>query len=133
MQLVPFKGGTMGIIFWDRGATIVLIRHEFAKKLGLKEQDVSQRIQVCGREFEDWETKAYLVTMIDKNDTKRRMKALGINTITSTFYPVDISGVSHLLKVPLRDVTRPAGPVNLLVSLNEAGLHPTHGTQNVEI
>ena len=53
VQLVPFRGRTKGIV------TIVLIRHKFAKKLGLKGQEVIQRIQVCGRKFEEWETKAY--------------------------------------------------------------------------
>ena len=33
-----FKGGTKGIVFWDGGATIVLIRHGFAEKLGQRGQ-----------------------------------------------------------------------------------------------
>ena len=43
VQLVPFRGGTNGIV------TIVLIRHQFAKKLGLNWQEVIQRIQVSVR------------------------------------------------------------------------------------
>ena len=101
MQLVPSRGGTRGIVFWDGGATIVLIRHEFAKKLWLKGQEVIQRSQVCGREFEEWEMKANWVTMVDKDGNTHHMKALGIDTITYAIHRVNISGVIHLLKVPL--------------------------------
>ena len=131
VQLVPFKGGRKGIIFWDGGATIVLIRHAFAKMLGLRGQEVTQRIQVCGKQFEEWETMAYWVIMIDRFGQQHRMKALGIDTITSSIHPVDIKGVIHLLKVPWKDVARPSGPVDLLVGLNEAGLHPTGGDHKV--
>ena len=60
-----------------------------------------------------------------------RMKALGITTITSAIQPVNISGVIHLLKVPLRDVTYPEGPIDHLVGLSEAGLHHTGSTQKL--
>ena len=45
LQLVPFRGGKQGIIFWDVGTTIVLIRHGFAKELWLQGQEVMPRIQ----------------------------------------------------------------------------------------
>ena len=40
-------------------------------------------------------------------------------------------GGEVLFKVPWKDVARPIRPVNLLVGLNEAGLHPTGGDTNV--
>ena len=89
---------------------ILCTRHEFAKKFSLKGQEVT--------EFKEWKNKAYRVTMVDMHGTKHRMKALGIKTITSAIYPVNISRAIHLLKVPLQDVARPAGPVDLLVGLN---------------
>ena len=120
-----------GNVFWDGGATIVLIRHGFAEELGLKGQEVIQRVQVCGREFEDWNTRAYWVVMIVREGVEHKMKALGIDTITSEIEAVEIRGVIHLLHVPLCDVERPHGPVDLLVGLNEAGLHPTGGHHKV--
>ena len=111
--------------------SIVLIRHGFAEDLGLKGQEVIQSIQVCGRDFEDWETKAYWVVMIDRNGVEHKMKALGIERITSDIEAMKVRGVLHLLHVPLCDVERPHGPIDLLVSLNEAGLHPTGGDHKV--
>ena len=75
-------------------------------------QEVIQGIQVRGKEVEKWERKAYWVSMINKSGNVHRIKALGIDTITSAIQPVDISGVIDLLKVSLRDVTRQAGPIN---------------------
>ena len=81
MQLVPFKGHTKLINFWDGGANIVLMRYEFAKKSGLKGRRSLRKY------------KAYWVTMVDR--------AMGINTITSAIFSVSISGVIHLLKDPV--------------------------------
>jgi hypothetical protein len=90
IQKIPFLGGKSGNVFWDGGATIVIIRHRFVEDLGLKGQEVIQRIQVCGRDFEDWETKAYWVIMIDRDGVKHKMKALGIDRITSDIKAVEV-------------------------------------------
>jgi hypothetical protein len=44
---------------------------------------------------------------------------------------VDIRGVIQLLHVPLCDVECPHGPIDLLVGLNEAQLHPASGKHKV--
>jgi hypothetical protein len=77
-------------VFWDGGATIVRIRHGFAEDLGLKGQKVVQRVQVCGREFEDWNTMAYCVVMVDRDGVEHKMKALGIDRINSDIEAVEV-------------------------------------------
>jgi hypothetical protein len=69
--------------------------------------------------------------MIDRDGVEHKMKALGIDRITSDIEAVEVRGVIHLLHVPLCDVERPHGPVDFLVGLNEAGLHPTGGIHKV--
>ena len=69
--------------------------------------------------------------MIDREGVEHRMKALRIDRITSDIEAVEVLGVLHLFHVTLRDVKCPHGPVDLLVGLNEAGLHPTGGDHKV--
>ena len=50
---------------------------------------------------------------------------------TKEIEAVDIRGVIQLLDVPLCDVECPHGPVDLLVGLHEARLHPAGGNHKV--
>ena len=73
---------------------------------------------------------AYWMVMINEHVDRQKMKASGIDAITSNIQPVDINGVVRLPKVAWKDVARPIGPVDLLVGL-EVGLHPTGGDTKV--
>ena len=70
--------------------------------------------------------------MVDNYSNHHKMKALGIDTITSNIHPVYINGAVYLLKVLWKYMARPIGLVNLLVGWNEAGLHPTGGYTKIE-
>ena len=69
---------------------------------------------------------AYWMVMINKHGDHQKMKASGIDAITSNIQQVVINGVVRLPKVAWKDIARPIRPGDLPVGL-EAGLHPTGG------
>ena len=114
-----------GLVFFDGGSTIGLIREEFAKKLGLIGKKVRKLIQVVGQAWSVWETVQYAVTLVDQNGEKHLMKAYSIESITSPMDRVLVDGVLHKFPDtrPLH-VERPEGQVDLLVGLDRSSLHP---------
>ena len=95
LSQTPIRWWQGGHRFLGWGATIVLISHEFAKELGLRGKEVRQLVQVCSKKYEEWETIAYWVVMVEKLADHNKMKALGINKITSDIQHIEINGMSN--------------------------------------
>ena len=51
--------------FWDEGSSRVLIRGEFAEKLGLLKRKVQYSVEVVGREVEQRSGYIYLFSFVD--------------------------------------------------------------------
>ena len=134
MQYTEFVGdkSNLGLTFWDSGSTINLIRSEFAQSLGLKGKPCVQYVQVSGHDVEPWKTTAYWVTMVDCEKVEHKILAYGVDVITAKLDRVDITPVLSLFPGLLyEEVYRPMGHVDLLVGIQEAGLHPTVPDRNV--
>ena len=71
-------GITQGLVFFDNGATLAIIRDKFAELLQLKGEKVTEWIKVLGQAWEIWNTILYNVPMIDKEGTVHTVQAYGM-------------------------------------------------------
>ena len=98
-----------------------------AKDLGLNGTPCVQWVQTAGREFEKWETSAYRITLVDRQNKLHSVIAYSIHTITIEDAAVKVDGLIHCFKklgIQSQSVERPSGSVDLLVGLQYAALHP---------
>ena len=56
---------------------------------------------MCRKEYEDWDTKAYIVHTVGGKGRVPMLKALGVDTITSRLEPVNVGGLMHMCKAKL--------------------------------
>ena len=126
IQILSSPGKTIrGLVFFDGGSTIALIRNLFAKKLGLRGKKVKKMVQVVGQSWSVWETVQYAVTLVDQFGKKHLVKAYSIESITSPMEKILVDGIMH--KFPdtrAVHVERPEGQVDMLVGLDRSSLHP---------
>ena len=115
----------IGLVFFDGGSTIGLIRELFAKKLRLVGKKMRKLVQVVGQAWSVWETVQFAVTLVDQYGEKHLVKAYSIESITSPMDRVILDGIIHKFPDtrPLH-VERPEGQVDLLVGLDKSSLHP---------
>ena len=113
------------LVFFDKGATIGLIRNLFAKRLNLTGKSVKKMVQVVGQSWSVWKTMEYVVSLVDRFGKKHLLCLYGIDSITSPIQKVNIDGIMH--KFPdtrALDVARPIGQVDILVGIDKLSLHP---------
>ena len=60
----------IGLVFFDGGSTIGLIRELFAKKLRLVGKKMRKLVQVVGQAWSVWETVQFAVTLVDQYGEK---------------------------------------------------------------
>ena len=82
-----------GLVFFDKGATIGLIREMFAKKLKLVGRNVRKMVQVVGQSWSVSETKQYAVTLVDRSVKKHLLSVYSIDSITSPIQKVVLDGL----------------------------------------
>ena len=129
MQKIPVLCGPNktvdGLIFFDNGATLGLIREQFAVKLRLAGRNVKRLVQIVGQDWSVWETIEYAVTLVDQKGARHLVKVFSIESITSPMDYVRLDGIIY--KFPdtrLSSINRPEGPVDLLIGLDRSSLHP---------
>ena len=76
------------LVFFDKGATIGLIRDMFAKRLNLRGKHVKKMVQVVGQTWTIWETKEYVISLVDRFGKKHVLRVYGIDSITSPIQKV---------------------------------------------
>lgn len=128
LQDIRVKGNETrtGLVFWDNGSTLCLIREAFASKLRLEGRRVCLWVQAAGHDPEKWETTVYSVRLLDRDDIERGIIAFSVESITSEIENMNIRGAAQLFpQAALEELRRPNGPVDILVGINFASLHPT--------
>ena len=103
LQDIRIKGNATrtGLVFWDNGSTLCLIREAFAAELKLKGRRVCLWVQAAGHDPEKWETTVYKIKLLDKDDVECGITAFSVESITSeielVFFGVPFSGWSSEL------------------------------------
>ena len=112
-------------LLYDSGTNVNLIRHAYAKELGLSGSTVSQSLQVTGREPEQQQTVLYNIPLRRASGEIEHITAYGIPDITADLTPVSIAPIIIFFSgIRLKDIQRPTGKVDLLLGVHEARLFP---------
>ena len=117
------KGSTN--VLCDNAASICLITYSKAKEEKLHSKQVKLSITKVGGIDEKLTSQLYLVPLVNKYGKTVFIEAYGIERITLDIQAVNLDGVVNLFKgVSAEEVTRPTGPVDLLIGYEYAGFHP---------
>ena len=112
-------------LLYDSGSNVNLIRHAYAKELGLSGSTVSQSLQVTGREPEQLQTVLYNIPLRRASGEIKNITAYGIPDITANLTPVNLAPIIIFFSgIRLKDIQRPTGKVDLLLGVHEARLFP---------
>jgi hypothetical protein len=112
-------------ILWDNAASICLITYSKAKEEKLHGKQVRLLITKVGGTDERLTSHLYRVPLVNQDGKTVFIEAYGIEKITPDIQAVNLDGVAHLFKgVSAEEVTRPTGPVHLLIGYKYAGFHP---------
>ena len=123
MQEVSSESGKI-FAFWDNGSSISLVSASFVKKHQLRGVRVSYDLVTINQEVRPQETTLYDIALTDRRGVKHVISAYEIEEICeeTAFYN---SGISKIFKnVKPSDVKRPRCKVELLVGMDNIGLHP---------
>ena len=65
---ISVKGGDtrVGMVFWDDGSTVCLIREGFAERLKIQGWRIGLKVQSAGQKPKNWFTRFYNVKLVDQ-------------------------------------------------------------------
>ena len=127
LQLIPVKNKAVkqASTFYDPGSNVNLVRKKFVKEAGWKGRAVLQSLVTTGSQVKAWQTEAYHVPLVDRKGTVHKVLAYSIDTITAPTGYVNIRPALKVFpEVNFHDILRPEGDVDLLLSIQDADLHP---------
>ena len=111
-------------VLWDPGANISLITHYAARKLGLKGKEVALTVTKVGNQSETINTKEYVLPLKDNSGDLWRIPVYGMEELTSGQPYVDTKEVSSWFNMAETELSRPVGPVDVLVGTDWCQLLP---------
>ncbi|XP_076028384.1 uncharacterized protein LOC143017480 [Oratosquilla oratoria] len=109
---------------WDSGSDVTVITHSMAKRLGLIGKDVQMTITKVGNVVESCMSKEYTIPLVDQQGKIWKIKAYGLDEITSNVYEVDANELSRILQVNPMLLVRPVGKVDMLIGSDCCQLLP---------
>ena len=124
-QSIETTAGEKCTTLWDTGSTISLVSNEFAKSACLDGSDVCLELSGVGNKKQLYETKLYLVPLVNKDGERIEISAFGIDKITSDLSPIDLEAAAGVFELTRGELTRPQGAVNLLIGMDYADIIPT--------
>ena len=106
-------------VLWDSGANVSLITHDAASFINLTSDDVELSITKVGNQLHAFQSKKYLVPLIDSEEKRWEVHAFGIDEITSELDPFNTSSVAPLFRdIQPQDIERPYGTVDMLIGID---------------
>ena len=72
-----------GLLFYDGGSTISLVREGFASQLGIQGRGCVLHVQPAGHDVESWITTAYFLRLVDTNGKEHKILAYSLEFITA--------------------------------------------------
>ena len=123
-QNIKTHKGSLNVL-WDNAASLCFVTFDKAKAEKLQGKDVELSIVTVGGKVEKLASKKYLLPLVDNEGITVNIVAYGIEKITSDIPDVNIDGIIQLFEgVNKEDISRPTGPVDVLIGYSYAGLHP---------
>jgi hypothetical protein len=122
---VKGKNGTKAAnVFYDSGAQISMVRKDLAEEMGLEGRQSKIVITKVGGTEEELDTKIYKVP-VSTHDGKRVqvVQAVGIPHISDDMNHVNLNRISDTFGIPIDQLKRKSGPVELLIGINYPHFH----------
>ena len=124
----PINGQkTQAILFYDKGSTVTLVTHRWAKLAKLKGEQTTIWLRTVNKsQYEQIITKKYVVELQDKWGETERVEAIGLDSLSHIAEVIHLDdALTHFPQICLEDVRRPNGEADILVGMDFIGLHPT--------
>ena len=121
-----------GRVLWDSGSSRILVRSEFAKRMKLKSHKVKYKLNTVGKKGEETKIREgviYEFALVDNLGQHHMVWGFDIDHIIDPPDTVDLQPVRKLFPHVPADVfdPLPSKPIDILMGLNEFGLHPDGG------
>ena len=124
VQKVPTAHGEI-VSFFDSGSTISLVSRSFVKRKNLHGVRVSYDLVTVGGVHQPQSTYLHEITLKDNNGNEHVIQAFQIDEICGRLRDVDVSRVVNCFNgLSKEDVERPEGPIELLIGMKHATVHP---------
>ena len=81
---------------WDNGSNRVLVCHDYAKENKLRSQKIAFRLDVVGSQGAPQDGVLYEFTLVENDDTKRKIWGFGVDNIMEPPDSVDLRPLRHL-------------------------------------
>ena len=116
------------VTFFDDGSTCSVILNSMAIQFGLLGEKVTVTIETLNA-VTTKETMIYVVELVDRNGTRRLVRAFGFDNISEPMGSIELEGVKHMFSLEMQEKwldwgVRPEGAIQLLVGSEVANLHP---------
>ena len=115
-------------VFYDNGSTCCLITFAAAKRLNLIGEPMIIEIKTVNG-IKTLPSFAYHITLMDNEGNSYTLTVFGVANISNHRNAVDISCVKGEFSANIHNIwdliDQPSGEIELLIGMNECGLHPT--------
>ena len=113
------------VLFFDNGSTVMLCTHRWAKKVGLRGEEVVYFLRVVGDQYAEKHTMMYSFTIEDNSGSRHKIHAYGMDVITEVERVPDLTDIKHLFPgVPDEALRIPTGEVDILIGQNHRSIQP---------
>ena len=133
VQSVEVAGAPrLGVIFWDNGSNVNMIRKAFAEEIGLNGKPAKHFLKTTGEPSKEWNTVTYEVGLVDRFGNTHYVIAMEMEHMTAAQPEVDLGCITEVFPgINPDDVKRPVGEVDMLLGIHVGGIHPTVSPENV--
>ena len=121
----PIKANKSCTVFFDTGATISIMRKEWARKAGLKGKPMDEEVITVRGDCKTWKTETYNVPLLTRDGRMVEVLAMGMDQVTESLHPVDHRPGAKLFPgVDPDALVIPEGKVDLLIGIKQAEVFP---------
>ena len=115
----------MANVFWDGGSTLSFITTKKAEQLNLKGRQINLSMVTVGGQTTQLESYEYPVVLLDEDDNRVEVKAIGIEKISSSISKINKKEAARIFQIEESKINRPVGgEVDMLIGLQYAAFHP---------
>ena len=113
-------------VLWDTAANLSLITNKKAFSMNLKGKPTKLSVVLAGGDKVELDSAKYFVPVVNIWGQVKYVSAYGIDRITSRISPFDRNSIAKSFPdIPIDQISRPVGDVELLVGYDFAAWHPT--------
>ena len=112
-------------MLYDSGSILTLCRHDWALQAGCPSKEFSVYIKGLAHGYKKLVTRENEVVLLDTTREEVGVRAIGMDELTRETRGMDLTRVyQQFPEVPMSELERPEGQVDLLLGLDYAGYLP---------